>query len=87
MEKTFFIKISGRVQGVGFRFESYQQFVDLSLTGKAENAKDGSVEVVVTGQEENLLKFIEWAKQGPVGAKVAGVEFKETEKPEENKSK
>lgn len=78
MIKKLSIKVSGsRVQGVGFRFESHLQFVDLGLTGKAENAQDGSVEIEATGEEESLQKFIEWAKQGPVGAKISNVEVKE----------
>lgn len=79
MQKTYQIRIHGRVQGVGFRFESYQQFVDLGLTGKAENLPDGSVEVVVTGEEESLQKFVEWAKQGPQGARVNNVGVNEIE--------
>jgi acylphosphatase len=75
--KTLLIKITGsRVHGVGFRFESYQQFVDLGLTGKAENTPEG-LDIEVTGEEPNLEKFVEWAKQGPVGAKIERVEVKE----------
>ncbi|MBL8030676.1 MAG: acylphosphatase [Candidatus Doudnabacteria bacterium] len=85
MQKTYKVKVLGKVQGVGFRFESYQQFVDLNLVGKAENTPDGGVEIVVTGEEENLNRFLEWAKQGPVGARVSGVEHKETEAPAEEK--
>ena len=77
MTKTIQIKISGKVQGVGFRFESYQQFVDLSLTGKAENSADGGVEITATGEDENLEKLVAWAHNGPVGAHVTNVEAKE----------
>lgn len=78
MQKKVLIKISGpRVQGVGFRFESYQMFAELNLTGKAENGKDGSLEVEAEGEEADLEKFAEWAKKGPVGARVAKVEVKD----------
>lgn len=73
MEKKLLIKVIGKVQGVGFRFESYQQFVDLGLSGKAENSEDGSLSIEVSGPEENLQKFIDWAHKGPIGAKVERV--------------
>ncbi len=78
MEKNLLIKVRGKVQGVGFRFESYQQFVDLGLTGKAENANDGSLSIEVSGAEENLQKFIDWANKGPIGAKVESVVVEES---------
>jgi acylphosphatase len=77
MPKTLLVKITGpRVWGVGFRFESHLQMVDLGLTGKAENTKEG-VEIEVTGEEPALEKFVEWAKIGPEGAKVGNVDVSE----------
>lgn len=74
MIKNIKVKITGpRVWGVGFRFESHLQMVDLGLNGKAENTKDG-VEIEVSGEEANLEKFVDWAKKGPEGANVEGVE-------------
>ena len=73
------IKVSGRVQGVGFRFCTYEQFVDLGLVGKAENQPDGSVLIDTEGEEEKLNKLIEWCKVGPTGAKVENVEVTEAE--------
>ncbi len=77
MQKRLFIKVLGRVQGVGFRFETHLQFVDLGLTGKAENASDGSVEIEAQGEEENLSRFLDWAKSGPQGAKVENIQTEE----------
>ncbi len=82
MEKTFSIKITGRVQGVGFRWCAYEQFVDLGLTGKAENSRDGSVEITVTGEEAALAKLVEWCHTGPKGARVNRVEAREAESPQ-----
>ena len=78
MEKTFFIKISGRVQGVGFRWCTYEQFVELGLKGKAENGRDGSVEITATGEEAVLSKLVEWCHVGPNGSRVNRVEVTET---------
>ena len=77
MEKTIFIKITGRVQGIGFRWCTYEQFVELGLTGKAENARDGSVEITVTGEEALLSKLVEWCHIGPNGAKINRVDVSE----------
>lgn len=74
MIKYLKIKIHGWVQGVGFRWCSYEKFTELNLTGKAENTSDGSVEIEVSGEEAALEQFIEWAHKGPSGAKVSKVE-------------
>ncbi len=84
MSKTLLVKITGpRVWGVGFRFESHLQMVDLGLTGKAENTKEG-VEIEVSGEDPALEKFVEWVKIGPEGAKVGNVEINEVNKNEGN---
>ncbi|MEK7618414.1 MAG: acylphosphatase [Patescibacteria group bacterium] len=79
MTKHIKLKITGQVQGVGFRWSSYEKFVELGLTGKAENGKDGSVEVDVSGEDFNLEKFVEWARVGSQGARVGGIEVNEIE--------
>lgn len=81
MTKTVSIIIRGRVQGVGFRFCSYDKFVELGLSGKAENGKDGTVMVTATGEEEALQQFIDWARKGPEGARVDGVDVSESTEP------
>jgi acylphosphatase len=74
MTKHINIKISGKVQGVGFRFCTYEKFVDLGLIGKVENMPDGSVSVETEGEDEKLDRLIQWCKIGPSGAQVENVE-------------
>ena len=81
MNKHLNIKILGRVQGVGFRFCTYEQFVELGLQGKAENMREGGVLVDVEGPEEKLVPLIEWCHKGPVGAHVEKVEVEEMSEP------
>lgn len=81
MNKHINIKISGKVQGVGFRFSSYEQLVDFGLQGRAENTQDGGVLVDAEGPEEKLAQLIEWCKAGPTGAKVENVEVTEINTP------
>ena len=68
------IKVIGKVQGVGFRFCTFEQFVYLGLEGKADNMPDGSVLIDTEGEEEKLSRLIDWCKQGPSGAVVENVE-------------
>lgn len=74
MTKKYTILVSGKVQGVGFRFTSYLAFQDLGLKGKAENLKDGSLLIEATGEEAELERLAEWAKRGPEGARVQNVQ-------------
>jgi len=68
------IYVSGLVQGVFYRANAKRVAESLSLTGWVRNLRDGRVEIVVEGEEENLAKFIEWCKRGPVGAVVESVD-------------
>jgi acylphosphatase len=53
--------VTGRVQGVGFRYFTYSIANKYGLRGWVRNLSDGSVEVVVQGEEgriENLRKYL-----------------------------
>jgi acylphosphatase len=62
--------IVGRVQGVGFRWFTWDAAVQEGLTGFVRNMPDGSVEAVVEGDRDALDRF-EWkVSSGPRGARV-----------------
>jgi acylphosphatase len=65
--------VSGRVQGVGFRFSAYDQAKDLALAGWVRNLAGGEVEIVAEGQRENLQMLAAWAHLGPTSAHVTQV--------------
>ena len=65
--------ISGRVQGVGFRFSAYDEAKDLALAGWVRNLPNGNVEIVVEGSRENLQMLAAWAHLGPPSAHVTTV--------------
>ncbi len=73
------ILISGRVQGVLFRAETRRKARKLGLHGFVQNLSDGRVEAVLEGEKEKVEKLIEWAKRGPLFAKVDSIEIKEEE--------
>jgi acylphosphatase len=66
--------VSGRVQGVGFRWATHQTAVEKGLSGWVRNLANGSVEIVAGGDEISLLGLEEWMKSGPRFARVDIVE-------------
>jgi acylphosphatase len=75
------IRISGRVQGVGFRYAAQKQARFMQLKGWVENLPDGSVRAVINGDTENCTSFIKWCREGSAYSWVEGVELREM-KPE-----
>lgn len=65
--------ISGRVQGVGFRFSAYDEAKDLALAGWVRNLPNGDVEIVAEGSRKNLQMLAAWAHLGPPSAHVTHV--------------
>jgi acylphosphatase len=70
---AFTATVSGRVQGVGFRFSTQRQAESLGLSGFVQNRMDGSVRVVAEGDPEALEKLAAWLSKGPPGAYVHNV--------------
>ena len=69
------IRISGQVQGVGFRWNAAHQARKFGLHGFAKNTPDGNVYIEAEGIESELKKFIEWCKTGPRSAVVVSVNY------------
>lgn len=66
--------ISGRVQGVFFRYETQLRAIRNNVTGWVRNLPDGRVEAVFEGEKENVESMIEFCRRGPPGALVKNVE-------------
>lgn len=62
--------ITGRVQGVGFRWHTRAQAKQLGLKGWVRNQADGSVEAWAEGAAPNLERFGTWLHAGPAAARV-----------------
>jgi acylphosphatase len=65
--------ISGRVQGVGFRFSAYDEAKDLAVAGWVRNLPNGDVEILAEGSRGNLQMLAAWAHHGPPSAHVTQV--------------
>lgn len=66
--------VSGRVQGVGFRWWVRNRAMELGLGGWVSNLADGRVEVVAGGEEGQLTVLEDGLQHGPRFAQVAFVE-------------
>ncbi len=63
--------VHGLVQGIGFRYSTQREALQLGLTGYARNMDDGSVEVVACGEADRVEKLVAWLKAGgPRSARV-----------------
>jgi len=71
------LKISGRVQGVGFRYSMSEEAERLGVTGWVRNRSDGTVEAVIDGAPDAVETVLAWARRGPRGASVTEVEVVE----------
>ena len=66
--------ISGRVQGVGFRFFTEAAASREGIEGWVRNLPDGRVEVAAEGDRESVDRFERAVRHGPPGARVDRVE-------------
>ncbi|OCG20114.1 hypothetical protein A9G22_01735 [Gilliamella sp. App2-1] len=68
------INVGGRVQGVGFRFFTYQQAQKLGLVGYVRNLDNGDVEIIAQGDSLQIAKLTQWVKNGgPASSRISCV--------------
>ena len=72
--KRVHIFVTGRVQGVGFRYFTIQEAQRSGVLGWVRNTHDGRVETVAEGTEEQLSEFIAAMHRGPNFAHVTNCE-------------
>lgn len=69
------IIVSGRVQGVGFRYFVQGVASRLGLGGNVRNCSDSTVEIVVEGESDQIGQFIKDVGKGPSPARVERLEI------------
>jgi len=73
------LRIHGRVQGVFYRGWAIQAARALDLSGWVRNREDGTVEMVISGDEDEVRTMTERAHRGPPAARVERVDVEEME--------
>lgn len=76
--KTVTIEVFGKVQGVYYRQSAQKKAIELGLAGKVRNRPNGTVFIHATGDEEDIMSFVNWCKDGPILANVDRVDVIET---------
>jgi acylphosphatase len=64
-KKAIHLIVSGRVQGVGFRYFAQFKAREYNIFGWVRNTPDGKLEIEAEGEPEQLQTFIDWIKIGP----------------------
>lgn len=73
-ETTLHLRISGRVQGVGYRAWLQQAAQHLKIAGWVRNRRDGTVEAAVRGAAGDVAHLVKMCHSGPAAARVTSVE-------------
>lgn len=68
------IVVSGRVQGVLFRDGIRRRAKNLGVKGWVRNLPQGQVEAIFEGDKDKVEQIINWAKKGPILARVERLE-------------
>jgi acylphosphatase len=76
--QVFFVKVTGTVQGVGFRAWTRRQARELGLKGWVRNEPDRSVLALIIGTAPATTAMLQRFHKGPAGASVSTVEAHET---------
>lgn len=71
------VLVSGRVQGVAFRWYAKERADALGLAGWIRNLDDGRVETRFEGGSEAVEAMLEWLRAGPPAARVRGTDVRE----------
>lgn len=71
--KRMHLIIEGRVQGVWFRESTRRQAVSLGVSGWVKNRPEGTVEALLEGPEDAVLRLVAWCGKGPSAAGVTKI--------------
>jgi acylphosphatase len=74
MSRTLNVRITGLVQGVGYRAWTEAAARSRGLSGWVRNRRDGSVEAVIAGDDDKIADMLAYFWQGPPASRVERVE-------------
>jgi acylphosphatase len=73
------VRVSGRVQGVGFRYSCADEAKARGVNGWVRNHPDGSVEADLEGETEAVEAMVAWMRSGPRWAHVTEIDVESAE--------
>jgi acylphosphatase len=73
MKITRHLAITGRVQGVGYRFYTQRKARELGVAGWVRNRRDGSVEALFAGPADDVRQMLDRCREGPPASRVTAV--------------
>ncbi len=68
--KSYHYIVSGRVQGVAFRYYTAKAAKKHGIQGSVKNLFNGDVEVYAQGNDESIVQFEQFLNRGPISARV-----------------
>lgn len=83
METTKRVRVTGLVQGVGFRAWTAARASRLGLDGWVRNEPDGSVSALISGDVAQVEQMLAELRKGPPGSDVADLAAEDAESPAE----
>ena len=79
MSRAVDLTVTGRVQGVAFRYSAAVEAGRLGVTGWVRNEPDGGVAAHVEGDDAAVEAMVAWCRTGPPSARVERVDVSEAE--------
>ena len=70
MNIRMLITVTGKVQGVNYRYAALRQAQALGVTGWVRNLPGGDVEGCFEGEEATVTSLVDWCRSGPPAARV-----------------
>lgn len=71
--ETVSVRVTGQVQGVGYRVATVRRAHLLGVRGWVQNAPDGSVEALLQASPDQIDRMLEWMGRGPPAASVRDI--------------
>lgn len=69
------VTVSGRVQGVSFRYYTLRRAQMLGIEGWVKNMPNGKVKVLIEGHKQKVQQMLDWLKEGPSMANVTNLDY------------
>jgi acylphosphatase len=77
MKTSYRIRVTGKVQNVGFRYYTARTAQEFKINGFVKNHLDGTVYIEAEGEKDALEGFVSWCRRGPQWARVDSFDIQE----------